>query len=72
MYSTLNVLKPERVYDIDSVIKADPRELISEAEAEYQQELDAAADMAVEKNARLILLVRPSSSGKTTTSRRLG
>ena len=72
MYSTLNVLKPERVYDIDSVIKADPRELISEAEAEYQQELDAAADMAADRNARLILLVGPSSSGKTTTSRRLG
>ncbi|MBR2670705.1 MAG: hypothetical protein IKE27_00720 [Oscillospiraceae bacterium] len=72
MYSTLNTLKPERVYDIDDVINTRPEELIASSEAEYQAELDSVAEMIAEKNARFVLLTGPSSSGKTTTTRRLG
>ncbi len=49
----------------------DRRYAINLAEARHEHELSRLADAIVERGARLVLLAGPSSSGKTTTSKRL-
>lgn len=46
-------------------------ELINVAEALQEKKLSKIADEIVERNAKLVLIAGPSSSGKTTTSKRL-
>lgn len=60
----------------DRVLSGDSAEIIRIAEALHEKLLSRMADAIVEasnrRGARLILLSGPSSSGKTTTSKRLG
>ena len=55
----------------EAVQKGHASELINVSEALQEKKLNDIVDKIVEKNARLVLLAGPSSSGKTTTSKRL-
>lgn len=55
----------------EAVQKGHASELINVSEALQEKKLNDIVDMIVEKKARLVLLAGPSSSGKTTTSKRL-
>ena len=55
----------------EAVQKGHASELINVSEALQEKKLNDIVDRIVEKNARLVLLAGPSSSGKTTTSKRL-
>ena len=45
-----------------------PAEFIRSCEADYENQLRALVDMAIEKKSRILMLAGPSSSGKTTTA----
>ncbi|MGI5888326.1 MAG: uridine kinase family protein [Oscillospiraceae bacterium] len=72
MNSTLNTISPPHDFDIREIRGADPRKLIAKSEEEYQRRLEDAAEGVIASGARLVLLTGPSSSGKTTTLKRLG
>ncbi len=54
-----------------SVRKRKVRELINVAEAMHERQIGSIADKIIESGAKIVLLAGPSSSGKTTTSKRL-
>ncbi len=62
-----------KLEDINFKTASDPKGLIEEADAEYQGEVERAADMIAEnrKNSPIVLLSGPSGSGKTTTSMKI-
>lgn len=55
----------------EAVLKGEASKLINVSEALQEKKLNDIVDNIVEKGARLVLLAGPSSSGKTTTSKRL-
>ena len=55
----------------NAVIKGHASELINVSEALQDKKLNHIADEIAERNSRIVLIAGPSSSGKTTTSKRL-
>lgn len=55
----------------EAVLRGEASKLINVSEALQEKKLNDIVDNIVEKGARLVLLAGPSSSGKTTTSKRL-
>ena len=67
-----NVLRIHTAADLNQAIaRGDATEIINVSEAFQDKKICEIADAIVQKNARLVLLAGPSSSGKTTTSKRL-
>lgn len=54
-----------------SVRKRKVRELINVAEAMHERQIGSIADKIIESGAKIVMLAGPSSSGKTTTGKRL-
>lgn len=67
-----NVVKVRNVGELNmSVRKKTVRDLITVAEAMHERQIGGIADRIVESGAKIVLLAGPSSSGKTTTCKRL-
>ncbi len=68
----LDIMGVRTVGELNAAIKAgNVTQLINVAEALQERKLTRMADEIKERNARLVLIAGPSSSGKTTTSKRL-
>ena len=66
------VVKVRNVGELNtSVRKRTVRDLINVAEAMHERQIGGIADRIVESGAKIVLLAGPSSSGKTTTCKRL-
>lgn len=66
------ILGVHTVGEVNNVIKqGKAAELINVSEALQEKKLSKIADEIVERKAKIVLLAGPSSSGKTTTSKRL-
>lgn len=66
------VVKVRNVGELNmSVRKKKVRDLITVAEAMHERQIGGIADRIVERGAKIVLLAGPSSSGKTTTCKRL-
>ena len=67
-----DVVKVRNVGELNmSVRDRTVRELINVAEAMHEKQIGRIADEIVNRGARIVLLAGPSSSGKTTTTKRL-
>ena len=62
-----------KLEDINYMTIADPKGMIEEADAQYAQKVEEAAEKILEnrKNSPIILLSGPSGSGKTTTAMKI-
>lgn len=68
----LDIMGVRTVGELNTAIKAGSvTELINVAEALQERKLTRIADEIKERNAKIVLIAGPSSSGKTTTSKRL-
>lgn len=66
------VIKVRNVGELNtSVRRRTVRELINVAEAMHERQIGGIADRIVDSGAKIVLLAGPSSSGKTTTCKRL-
>lgn len=66
------VVKVRNVGELNTMVrKRKVRELINVAEAMHERQIGRIADRIVESGARIVLIAGPSSSGKTTTCKRL-
>ncbi len=66
------VIKVRNVGELNmSVRERKVRDLINVAEAMHERQIARIADQIVERGAKIVLLAGPSSSGKTTTCKRL-
>lgn len=67
-----DVIKVRNVGELNrSVRNRTVRDLINVAEAMHERQIASIADRIVEKGSKIVLLAGPSSSGKTTTCKRL-
>lgn len=67
-----DVIKVRNVGELNmSVRRRTVRDLINVAEAMHERQIGRIADEIVERGAKIVLLAGPSSSGKTTTCKRL-
>jgi len=58
------------LHEINKLTSSNTEKIISESEAFYRQQVDAAADFVCEKSGHeLVMLAGPSCSGKTTTAK---
>ena len=64
---------PYQLSEINDKIRRDPAAFLAECDAHYQQRIEAAADVILEriKLSPIVLLSGPSGSGKTTTAMKL-
>ncbi len=62
-----------KLEDINYRIVTDPKALVEEGEAQYQEKVEKAAELIIanRKNSPIVLLSGPSGSGKTTTAMKI-
>lgn len=55
----------------EEIISGNEKNIIEESESQYSEELNSIAKAVLEENKQVVLISGPSSSGKTTTAKRL-